>query len=64
MTGRLSVQARGHDVVLELDDRFTILTPQEAQRFAFDLARAYMRAGEMSLSRTGTVALRLKETRK
>ena len=45
MSEHLSVEARGQDVVLKLGDRSATLTPREAQSFAFQLARAYMRAG-------------------
>ena len=45
MSEHLSVEARGQDVVLKLGDRSATLTPREAQRFAYQLARAYMRAG-------------------
>jgi hypothetical protein len=58
MNERLSVEARGERVIVELGDRFTTLTPREAQRFAFYLARAYMRAGGMTRSPGGNVVLR------
>ena len=61
MNDRLSVEARGRDVVLELDDRSVTLTPKEAQRFAFALARAYMRAGETERTREGTIRLKAPE---
>jgi len=59
MTERLYVEARGRDVVLELGDRTATLTPHEAQKFAFYLARAYMRAGGTERTRAGNVVLKL-----
>ena len=58
MSDRLTVEARGHDVVFELDGRSATLTPREAQSFAFQLARAYMRAGGTERSRAGNVTLK------
>jgi hypothetical protein len=58
MKGHLSIEARGRAVVLELDDRSVTLTPKEAQRFAFQLARAYMLAGEIERTHAGNIVLR------
>ena len=61
MLERLSVEARGASVIVELGDRSATLTPREAQRFAFYLARAYMRAGGTTRSPAGNVVLRLED---
>ena len=59
MTERLFVEARGNRVVLELADRSAILTPREAQRFAYYLARAYMHAGDITRTRAGNIVLKV-----
>jgi len=61
MTERLSVEARDDRVVFELGDRSATLTPREAQRFAYYLARAYMRAGGMDRPSAGHAILKLEE---
>jgi hypothetical protein len=61
MIGQLSVEARGGRVVLELGGASASLTPREAQRFAFELAGAYLRAGETTRSRGGNIMLRPEE---
>jgi hypothetical protein len=53
------VEDRGRDVVFQIDDRSATLTPREAQRFAFDLAGAYMRAGQAERDRYGNLHLPL-----
>jgi hypothetical protein len=44
---------------LELGDKHATLTPREAQRFAFYLARAYARAAGTTTSRAGNTILNL-----
>jgi hypothetical protein len=58
MGERLTVEARGRNVVFELDGRSATYTPREAQSFAFQLARAYMRAGGTERSRAGNIRLK------
>jgi hypothetical protein len=58
MSDRLTVEARGRDVVLELDGRSAVLTPREAQRFAFHLAHAYVTAAGFDRDRFGNVLLK------
>jgi hypothetical protein len=45
MTERLSIEAQDDYVVFKIGDRSVTQTPREAQRTAFDLARAYITAG-------------------
>jgi hypothetical protein len=61
MTDQLTVAACGADVVITVDGRDATLTPHQAQSFAFDLARAYARAGDMSLGPHGNLVLRREE---
>jgi hypothetical protein len=58
---RVGVEARGDDVVIHVGDEWASMTPMEAQRFAFHLARAYMSAGELARSRAGQIVLQLAE---
>jgi hypothetical protein len=61
MTERLSVEARDDRVVFELGDRSATLTPREAQRFAYELAGAYMRANGIVRNRAGNIVLKPEE---
>jgi len=51
MRGRIRVAAVGRDVVVSVGGETATLTPREAQTFAFQLARAYAQAGQLTLVR-------------
>ncbi len=58
---RARVEARGNMVELAIGETAVQMTPREAQRFAFYLARAYTRAGDMRRTRVGHLVLALED---
>ena len=56
----ICVEADDGDVIIQMGDRIRVLSPREAQRFAYHLAQAYHEAGGSVRGPHG--AWRLEET--